>query len=213
MRMFCLNRSCQAFAPRIVVLVDRHESEVSMIPFSANPLSRYPDDRDLQMDTGNWVVAHLKSRQDKAFAHDLMREEIPYYMPLLEKRSRQRGHGRVLKSLLPLFPGYIAVSASADQWERLYKHHRVAQLIPVLEQEDFTHELQQVHALLASQWRIEVAPLFAEGQPVRVKSGPMMGLEGMVTQYQGDAVFVIRVKLFHQSIRVEIEDAYLEPIA
>lgn len=84
-----------------------------------NPLPRYPEGRDLQADTGMWVVAHLKSRQEKAFAQDLMREGIPYYLPLVEKRTRRRDNGKWRKSILPLFPGYVAVAAPEEVWGEL----------------------------------------------------------------------------------------------
>lgn len=177
-----------------------------------NPLPRYPEGRDLLADTGMWVVAHLKSRQEKAFAQDLMREGIPYYLPLVEKRTRRRDNGKWRKSILPLFPGYVAVAAPEEVWGDLYKRHRLACLIPVMQQEEFTQELSQIQRVLESTNNVEIAPLFSEGQRVRVKAGALMGLEGEVVAYKGQAIFVLRVNLFQQAIRLEIEDGYLEPI-
>lgn len=183
-----------------------------MIRLDENPAARYPEDRALEDDIGDWVVAHLKSRQEKKFASDLMRAGIPYYLPLVEKRTRRRDNGKLRKSILPLFPGYVAVAAPEDRWSELFEYHRVANLIPVLDQDAFTRELSQVHTVLTSQQKVEVLPLFAEGQPVRVKAGPMMGVQGEVAEYRGNAIFLIRVRMFQLSVRVEIEDSYLEAI-
>lgn len=186
---------------------------IDMLRVDENPLARYPEGRPLEADTGNWVVAHLKSRQEKAFAHDLVREGIPYYLPMVEKRTRRRDNGKLRKSILPLFPGYVAVAAPEGLWEELYKRHRLSSLIPVTLQEEFTQELLKIHRVLASTEKVETAPLFSEGQRVRVKAGPLMGLEGEVVSYQGETMFLLRVSMFQQAVRVEIEDAYLEAIS
>lgn len=180
---------------------------------SNNPPARYPFDRPIEAEEGNWVVAHLKSRQEKAFAGDLFQAGISYYMPLLEKRSRRRDNGKIRKSIVPLFPGYVAVAIPEKGWNILYDRQRVANLIPVIDQHEFTQELCQVYRVLESSQKVDLAPIFSDGQPVRVKEGPMMGLEGVVKEYRGESMFLIRVSMFHQSVRLEIEDSYLEAIS
>lgn len=81
-----------------------------------------------------------------------------------------------------------------------------------MQQKEFTQELSQIQRVLESTNNVEIAPLFSEGQRVRVKAGALMGLEGEVVVYKGQTIFVLRVNLFQQAIRLEIEDGYLEPI-
>lgn len=181
-----------------------------MLRMSDNPEARYPADRALEEDLGRWSVAHVKSRQDKAFAHDLARAEISYYLPLIEKRIRRRDNGKIRKSLMPLFAGYVAVALPRAEWERAYATRRVAQMIPVEEQEQFVQELEQVRRALESDMRVGLAPAFEPGQPVRVISGPLMGLEGEVVHAKGETHFIIRVQMFQQAVRVEVDEACLE---
>ncbi|MBN2711315.1 MAG: hypothetical protein JXR97_02635 [Planctomycetes bacterium] len=177
-----------------------------------NPTARFPDMRSLGEDCGAWCVAHLKSRQEKAFAHDLRQWGISYYMPLIEKRTRRSDNGKIRKSLLPLFPGYLAVAIPWQERECLYQTRRLANLLPVDDQEQFISELEGIRRALDSDVRVELAPNFELGQRVRVNSGPMLGLEGEVVQYRGETMFIIKVNMFQQAIRVELDEFCLDAI-
>lgn len=183
-----------------------------MLRIDDNPVARYPEFKPLEEDLGCWSVAHVKSRQEKAFAHDLVRAGIPYYMymPLVEKRTRRRDNNKIRKSLLPLFPGYIAIALPWDERDQAYKTHRLANMIPVEDQALFVKELDSIRQALESECRVELAPTFQPGQPVRVTDGPMLGMEGEVVQHRGETMFVIRVNMFQQAIKVELDETYLE---
>jgi len=181
-----------------------------MLKIADNPIARYPEFRSLEDDLGRWSVAHVKSRQDKSFAHDLAQAQIPYYLPLAEKRTRRRDNGKIRKSLMPLFPGYVAVALPWEEWDRAYETRRVANLIPVEDQEQFVQEIKRIERTLTSDVPVTLAPTYALGQPVRVKDGPMMGLEGEVVQHKGETMFIIRVHMFQQAVKVELDEVYLE---
>lgn len=183
-----------------------------MLRKSDNPHPRHPLGRPLEADADLWVVAHLKSRQEKAFAGDLMRMDVPYYLPMVEKRVRRRDNNKLRKTLLPLFPGYVSVALPPEEWDTLYQTNRVATLIPIPDQEAFLMELLQVQRVLDSGSDLEVAPAFESGEKVCVRNGPLRGLRGMVLEYCGKSLFQISVTLFQQSIRVAIQDDYLERV-
>jgi transcriptional antiterminator RfaH len=183
-----------------------------MLRLKDNPIARYPEFRSLEDDLGLWTVAHVKSRQEKAFASDLARAGIPYFMPMVEKRNRRRDNGKVRKSLMPLFPGYVALALEREEWSRVYSKHRVANLIAVDDQNLFVRELAQIRRATESDLRVTLAPSFGVGQAVRVKSGPMMGLEGEVARAKGQTIFIIWVRMFGQAVRIELDELDLEVI-
>ena len=52
-----------------------------------------------------------------------------------------------------------------------------------------------------------------EGQRVRIKSGPMQGVEGWLVRKSGGWRFVLTVQLIHHQVAVEVDASMLEPIA
>jgi transcription antitermination factor NusG len=183
-----------------------------MMSLKDHPAARYPLQRALEDDLGCWAVAHVKSRHEKALARDLARAEIPYYLPMVEKRTRRRDDGKVRKSVIPLFPGYLALGLPREHWDRAYRTHRVVNLMPVEDQRGFVQELAQIQRTIDSRVKLSLAPAFSAGQLVRVKRGPLMGLEGEVASVKGQTIFVIWVQVFQRAVQVEMDELDLEPM-
>ncbi|MCX7933983.1 MAG: hypothetical protein N3A66_01835 [Planctomycetota bacterium] len=183
-----------------------------MLRCSENPPARYPPDRPLEADLGSWRVARVKSRQEKALAHDLMRLEIPYYLPLYEKRVRRRDNRKIRKTILPLFPGYLAFALPGSDRSAIYGTNRVTKIIEVAEQALFVKELAQIKQTLEAGVPVTLISRLQAGQKVRIREGPLQGLEGEVVRQRDVARFIIRVHLFRQAVALEIDEAYLEAL-
>jgi transcriptional antiterminator RfaH len=70
-------------------------------------------------------------------------------------------------------------------------------------------------AALAAARALADQPLTAEarleaGQPVRVRSGPLLGLEGMVVKRRNEQRLVVAVRFLNQGASIELEDIDLE---
>ncbi len=183
-----------------------------MMALRDTPPARLPAGRELSADLGLWAVAQVRSRQEKALARDLVVLGIGYYLPLVEKRIRRRDTGKVRKSLVPLFAGYVAVALERGLWDTLYRTGRVATVVPVADQLGFVRDLAQVERTLESGMKVAAAPAFRPGQLVRVKRGPLEGLEGEVSRVKGRAIFAIWVRMFQAAVQVELDELDLEPM-
>jgi transcription antitermination factor NusG len=60
---------------------------------------------------------------------------------------------------------------------------------------------------------VETYPYLRAGDRVRVKTGPLMGLEGILTRKKGLARLVISMEMLGRSAAVEIDDSNVETIA
>jgi transcriptional antiterminator RfaH len=50
------------------------------------------------------------------------------------------------------------------------------------------------------------------GQPVRIKVGPMKGIEGVVVSRRGQTRLLVSVAFMQQGASIEIDDFQVEPI-
>ena len=183
-----------------------------MFCLTDNPISRYPKDRPLDEDLGRWAVVHVRSRQEQAFAHDLFDWNVPYYFPMVLTRTRRRDNGKVRKSLLPLFPGYVAISMNQETKSRIYATNRIVSIIPVADQRQFVDELLQVQRAINGNMKVALQPSFTAAQPVRIRSGPLAGLKGEVAQCGCKMIFVVWVHMFQRAVRVELDEADIEAL-
>lgn len=174
----------------------------------------YPEDllERLASDSSDrrWWVLYTKVHQEKAIVHRLYGRGIPYYLPLVETSRVSRGRRFVSK--VPVFSGYVFLFGSDEERVASLTTNRVSRVLPVDDLDGLTHDLRQLQRLIASGAPLTVERRLMSGDRVRVRSGPLAGLEGTVLKRHGAARLVIAVNLLQQGASVDIEDCQLEPI-
>lgn len=173
-----------------------------------NPPTRFPNSSILDSE-GTWWIAKLKPRQEKAFAFDLLKREIEYYLPLYTK-TKLRSDGKKVKSFLVLFPSYVPfVSENPYQ---LLQLNRIVKILKVNAQERFKKQLQQVFD--ANENDTILTPVSQHdlkiGNEVKIINGPMNGIVGNIIDYYGYDSLVLKVdgmgcvKISTKSFQVQI---------
>lgn len=160
-------------------------------------------------DFGVWQVAHTLPRREKELARRLRRSEVPFYLPLIEQRTRTPA-GRKMVSHLPLFPGYVFVHADTDQTIRVLETNCVARLLTVPDSTELLFDLAQIHRLTQSGQPLHREPEFQPGTPVRVVAGPFQGFEGQVLKHQSGDRLLVLVNYLQQGISVSLEGCDVE---
>ena len=181
-----------------------------MLKIHENPPVIWPEAESIRMFQGRWWVAHTRSRNEKAVAHDLIAKNISYFLPMTWKVRRQ-SH-RTIKSLLPLFTGYLFFCGNEAARVELLKTNRVANLLEVKDQEAFLAELVRFEQALHAGAPLVPHKYIEKGQWCRVIAGPLLGLEGIVVQTKGDTRLVLQINMLGQAASVEIDMVMIEPI-
>ncbi len=181
-----------------------------MLKVSENPPTTWPDAESISDFTGTWWVAHTKSRNEKALAHDLINRSISYFLPMSWKVRRKSR--RTVKSLLPLFSGYLFCCGKENDRVELLRTDRVANVIEVTDQEKLVSELLQIEQALRAGAPLTPHKYIKAGQKCRVTAGPLLGLEGVVTQTRGAIRLVLQVDMLGQAASVEIDTDMIETL-
>ncbi len=175
-----------------------------------HPPAQYPQEVPLAEFQGVWWVAHTKPRQEKALAWDLLHAEGSYYLPMYELVKRSRGRRWV--SVLPMFTGYVFLCCDEAHRLRALETNRIARLIPVPEPARLVTELTHLQQLVSSGLSIDPYTSLKKGSACRIRSGPLMGLEGQVERRKDRTRFIVNVTILGQGAAVEIDADWLEPI-
>ena len=174
---------------------------------------RFPAERPLEEDLGAWVLVYVKPRQEKALALDLMDAGVPYYLPMLLKCRRRPESGRLAKTLIPLFPSYVAAAAPPHHRTALYHTTRVVRLFRVKDQERFVRDLEAVQKMLACGFPVTLRGECGRGSLVRIGRGPLLGLTGLVQQIHNRCRFTIGLDMFHRTLSVNLPAEDLQVLA
>ncbi len=181
-----------------------------MLKVHENPPLFWPPANSIRLFAGLWWVAHTKSRNEKALAHDLKAKNISYFLPMTWKVRRQ-SH-RTIKSLLPLFTGYLFFCGNELERVELLKTNRVANLLEVKDQNGLVRELVRFEQALRAGAPLIPHKYIRMGQWCRVIAGPLLGLEGIVVQTKGDTRLVLQINMLGQAASVEIDMDMIEPV-
>jgi transcription antitermination factor NusG len=175
---------------------------------SENPPIVWPGEKPIREFTGQWWVAHTKSRNEKALAHDLIRKNISYFLPMSWK-ARRRSR-RKIRSLLPLFSGYLFFCGQEEQRIELLRTDRVANLIEVIDQQKLLDELSQIEQALRAGAPLAPHKYIKTGQKCRVVAGPLIDLQGVVVTTKNAARLVLQIDILGQASSVEIDIDMIE---
>lgn len=163
-----------------------------------------------ESDERRWFVFYTKARQEKAFARQLVGYDVPFFLPLVAKENLIRG--KKVKSQIPVFGGYIFLYVNEDERVKALTTNRISSTLEVHDQAQLVYDLRNVQQLIQADAPLTVESRLATGDHVRIKAGPMEGLEGVVERRRGQAVLYVAVTMLQQSATMEIDDYLLEPI-
>ena len=161
---------------------------------------------------GCWCVAHTKPRQEKQLSGDLHTRGVFHYLPLCARATRSKNTGRVSRSRVPVFPGYLFYVRREDQWNDALLTNRIVSTLAVADQAEFVGQLRQIHRMLDAGADFERGDLIKVGQWARIVAGPLMGLEGIVRRRLSRFRLGLNVQMLGQSISVDVEQEVLETI-
>ena len=181
-----------------------------MLKESENPPIAWPEEKGISDFTGEWWVAHTKSRHEKALAQDLIGKNINYFLPMTWRIRRIRG--RKIRSLLPLFGGYLFFCGSEKQRLEVLRTNRVSSLIEVKDQQSLVKELSQIQQALQTGTTLQSHPYIKKGQICRVTTGPLKDLRGIVVQTKAVTRLVLQIDMLGQAASVEVDTDMIDVI-
>jgi transcription antitermination factor NusG len=159
-----------------------------------------------------WYAVQTCANHEKRVLQQLGQRSVESYLPLYA--SVRRWKDRRIRLELPLFPGYVFVRLALSDRMRVLQTPSVVRLVsfgghPAALPEK---EIETLRQGLTRELRAEPHAYLKAGRRVRVRSGPLRGLEGLLVRKKNGTRFVISFELIMSSMAVEIDVAELEPV-
>ena len=157
-----------------------------------------------------WYAAYTRANHERRVAQQLAERGVENFLPQYE--SVRNWKDRKVRLQMPLFPGYVFVHLALQNRLQVLQVPGVACLVgfagrPVAVPEE---EFGRIRGILKHGVRAEPHPFLTAGHRVRVKAGPLEGLEGFVIRRKNYLRLVISLDLIHRAAAVEIEELDLE---
>ncbi len=160
----------------------------------------------------NWYALFTRHQREKPVALALSNKNHEVYLPLY--RSVRQWQDRAKQLWLPLFPGYVFLRGGLERQLQILTTPGVIDIVrfgghPAIVPQA---QLDAVRQILESCLAVETHPYLECGDRVKVKSGPLAGLEGILDRKKGSARLVVSMEMLGQSAAVEIDVSNVERI-
>jgi transcription antitermination factor NusG len=166
----------------------------------------------LQPPAESWYALHTRPRHEKAVVQRLSDRGVETFLPMVREVHRWSDRKKSIE--LPLFTCYVFARVAPNKIERL-NVLRVDGVLGLVGSRNEGSPIpdEQIDALRTlvdgtADWSPH--PFLKIGERVRIRSGALDGLEGILVSRNGDQTLVISVDAIQRSLAVRLEGYQVE---
>jgi transcription antitermination factor NusG len=160
----------------------------------------------------DWYALHTRYQHEKSVADLLAMKGFQTFLPTY--RTTRQWKDRKKQLSLPLFPGYLFVEDAADRKLQVVNTPGVCSIISVagVPAVIASDEIASIRRAVESVYAVEPHPFLNDGDTVRVMSGPLSGIEGILARKKDTYRLVISIQMLGRSAAVEIDASEIERV-
>jgi transcription antitermination factor NusG len=160
-----------------------------------------------QADRTRWYAVHTRSNFEKRVAGELAPRGVETFLPLVRELHQWKDRRQQVE--LPVFPGYVFVRL-ADRAEDRLRVLRTGGAVRILgggnEIEPVPDvEIESIRRLVGSERAFCLHPFLKQGVRVRVRRGPLRGVEGLMEQLKSGGRLVMAVEMLSRAVATEVD--------
>ena len=157
-----------------------------------------------------WHVLYTRHQHEKAIAYVLSNKGFEVFLPLYSATHQWKDRNKHLS--LPLFPCYVFLQGGLERRHDILTTPGIHMLVtnagrPAVVPEE---EICAVRQLVEKCERLGPHPFLTSGDWVRVKSGPLIGAEGILVRKKNLTRLVVSVKILGMSAVAEVDASMVE---
>jgi transcription antitermination factor NusG len=162
--------------------------------------------------TWPWYALRVRSNFERKSAELLHQKGLEEFLPSYRRRSRWSDRTKWVER--PLFPGYLFCRFDPQNWLPVLQTPGVVHAVgfggkPVPVEEA---EIESLRTLVRSSVPLFPQAFLRVGQKVRIKTGPLAGVEGILEQFEKNCRITVSISLLQRSVSAEIDAEWVAGI-
>lgn len=160
----------------------------------------------------NWFAVFTVPRHEKQVEEYFRVRQIESFLPLIRMGRRWKDGSKGIVEL-PLFPSYTFVRIGCGGRVPVLSVPGVISIVgggrkSMSISDSYIHFLQKG----LQEGKIEPHPYLTSGTKVRIRSGVMVGVEGILLRKKNDFRVVLTLEMIMKSVKIEVELGDIEPV-
>ena len=162
--------------------------------------------------SGAWYAVYTRHQHEKAIAQILSAKGLEVFLPLYN--ATRRWKDRTMHLSLPLFPCYLFLRGMEERRLEVVTTPGIVSVLSINGEPAAIPESEIESVRKVIEWgnRVEPHPFLRCGDRVRVISGALQGLEGILVRKKNLCRLVLSVEMLERSAAVEVDVSAVERV-
>ena len=171
-----------------------------------------PASKTISAEPTGWNAVYTRHQHEKIIAASLERcgfeAFFPTYTVIRQWTDRKK------RVSLPLFPCYVFLRSCIEERWKILAMPGVHSLVMFAGSPASisASEIEAIRKAVESKLRVEPHPFLRCGDWVRIKSGPLADLEGILVRKRGSYRLILSLELLGKSVAVEVDAFSVRPL-
>ena len=163
-------------------------------------------------DAINWHALYVYHQHEKAVAESLANHGLEGFVPLYGSVRKWKDRNKRL--LLPLFPCYVFLHGGLKYKSQVLSIPGVCSFVSAggVAATIPDAEIESIRRMVENGVAVEPHAFLRCGDRVRIKSGGLAGIEGILVRKTNSLRLILSAELLERSISVEVDADNVEPI-
>jgi transcription antitermination factor NusG len=165
-----------------------------------------------QVCDGPWYALHTRHQHEKMVDQILTNKGFNTFLPLYATTHNWKDRTKALS--LPLFPCYVFLKGGIQRRLQILTTPGIYGLVSSAGQPAAIPdiEIEAIRRVLESGTRVEAYPFLKCGNWVRVKCGPLTGIEGILVRKKNISRLVLSVEILGTAASIEVAAFQVEAV-
>src|SRR5580693_3487713 len=165
-----------------------------------------------QVSDGPWYALYTRHQHEKMVDQILTDKGFSTFLPLYATTHNWKDRTKAL--LLPLFPCYVFLKGGLDRRLQMLTTPGIYGLVSSAGQPAAIPEIEieAIRRVVKSGTRVEAHPFLKCGNWVRVKCGPLTGIEGILVRKKNISRLVLSVEILGTAASIEVAAFQVEAV-
>jgi transcription antitermination factor NusG len=170
----------------------------------------HPGSGTMSTSHADWYAVHTRHQHEKTVGQILEEKGFEVILPLYQSVRRWKDRAKTLS--LPLFPCYVFLKGDLGRRIDIVATPGIHGLVSTAGRPNPIPlaEIEAIRRISAGGLNVEPHPFLSCGDLVRVKSGPLTGIEGILVRKRSLYRLILSVQMLGQAVAVEVDAILIE---
>jgi len=163
----------------------------------------------INQENKNWYALYTHSRCEFKVEEALKAQGVSVYLPVT--KTFKKWSDRKKEITLPLFACYVFINATEKERLVSLQHNQIVRCLTDAGKPAIipNWQMENLKKMISSSPSVSVIEGLSVGEEIKIKSGPLKGVEGILLNNENKKQLAISIKLLNRTVVAHLSEEYI----